>query len=77
MKKANIATLRVQLSQFIDYVLKGKELIIQRRNISVAKIVPIRSVKKNITKLGSGEGSVKFYGDVTKSVLDEDWDMHK
>jgi antitoxin (DNA-binding transcriptional repressor) of toxin-antitoxin stability system len=77
MKKTNIAALRTQLSQFIDYVLKGKELIIQKRNISIAKIVPIRSAKKNKTKLGSGGGSVKFHGDVTKPVLEDDWDMHR
>ena len=77
MKKTNIAVLRTQLSQCIDYVLKGKELIIQKRNVAVAKIVPIHGVKKNKTKLGAGQGSVKFHGDVTQPVLEDDWNMHR
>ena len=77
MKKTNIAALRTQLSQFIDYVLKGKELEIQRRNVTVAKIVPVHGIKKNKTKLGMGQGSVKFHGDITRPILEDDWDMHR
>lgn len=75
MKKTSIAHLRSELSSVIDYVQKGKEVEIQRRNISVAKIVPIKRLTENKTQLGSGAGTVKFFGDITSPILEEDWDM--
>lgn len=78
MKKANVATLRSQLSRLMRYVEKGNELEIQKRNIPIAKIVPIRQVKKNKTKLGSGKNTVKIKGDLNEPLISEsDWEMLK
>lgn len=77
MKRANIATLRSQLSAMLAYVQKGRELQIEKRNIPIAKIVPVYSSLPNRTRLGLGKGSVKFLKDVTEPVMDTDWEMDR
>ena len=77
MKKTSIASLRSHLSTLLDYVEKGREIEVQRRNISIARIVPIKRTVQNKTKLGIGIGTVKFFANVTESVLDDDWEMHQ
>ncbi len=75
MKKTSVASLRSHLSAFLDRVEKGEEVEIQKRNVSIAKIVPIKRVDQNKTSLGCGKGSVKFLGDVTEPVMTDDWEM--
>lgn len=77
MKKTSVASLRSDLSSLLDYVEKGKEVEIQRRNISIAKIVPLKRSVGNRTRLGLGKGTVKFLSDVTVPVMDGDWEMHQ
>lgn len=77
MKRTNSATLRNQLSSLLDYVLKGHDIEIQRRNISIAKIIPLKERHENKTKLGRGKKTVKFLGDVIESPMENDWNMHK
>jgi prevent-host-death family protein len=77
VKKTNIATLRNNLSELLEYVQKGRELQIEKRNIPIAKIVPITAPHENRTKLGAGKGSVEFKGDITSPVMEEDWEMLK
>lgn len=72
-----MATLRGQLSSLLEYVAQGREIEVQKRNISIARIVPIKRVEQNRTKLGSGKGSVKFLGDVTAPVMIDDWEMNQ
>ncbi len=74
MKKTSTADLRNELSSLLDYVEKGKEVEIQRRNVSIARIVPIKHSSKNHTRLGSGKGTVTFLGDITETIPNEDWD---
>jgi prevent-host-death family protein len=40
MKTANISELKNQLSAYIQYVRSGEEVIVQDRNIPVARIIP-------------------------------------
>jgi antitoxin (DNA-binding transcriptional repressor) of toxin-antitoxin stability system len=75
--KTNIVNLRNKLSEMLDFVQQGNELEIQKRNVIIAKLVPIPNVKENKTKLDVGKGSVQFYGDVTQSVMEDDWDMNQ
>ena len=77
MKKTNIASLRSDLSSLLDYVEKGREVEIQRRNIPIAKLVPVKRATENRTRLGSGKGTVKFLGNVTEPAMGDDWDMHR
>ncbi len=75
--KTNIVNLRNKLSEMLDFVQQGNELEIQKRNVIIAKLVPIPKVKENKTKLDIGKGSVQFYGDVTQPVTEDDWDMNQ
>lgn len=77
MKKANIAQLKNDLSRYIAAVEKGEEVEIRRRNIPVARLVPIAKARANNTRLGCGQGSVRILGDLTAPLIpDEDWEMH-
>ncbi len=77
MKKASIAYLRSQLSSLLDYVQKGEELQIEKRNVAIAKLVPVKTFRQNFTKLGRGKNSVKFLKDVVGPAFEEDWEMLK
>ena len=72
----NIADLKDHLSQFLAQVERGEEVAVCRRNIPVAKIVPIPARQSNRTVLGSEPGSVHVCGDLTEPAMPEsDWDM--
>ena len=77
MKKVNIAKLRANLSPLLEYVQNGGEIQVEKRNLSIARIIPTRGPTENKTKLGVGQGSVKFLGNITDPVMDDDWDMHQ
>jgi antitoxin (DNA-binding transcriptional repressor) of toxin-antitoxin stability system len=63
--------------QFLEYIRKGKGLQIERRNVPIAKIVPLETPAENRTKLSLARGSGEFLGDVTKSVMREDWELDR
>jgi antitoxin (DNA-binding transcriptional repressor) of toxin-antitoxin stability system len=76
--KTNIVNLRKKLSEMLDYVKEGNELEIQKRNVVIAKVIPVaKNSNENQTKLDVGKGTVKYYGDVTEPALEDDWEMHK
>jgi prevent-host-death family protein len=76
MKIANIAEFKNQLSRFLAAVEEGEEVEIRRRNIPVARVIPVDDWKKNRTVLGCGRGSAEIFGDLTEPVMPErDWDM--
>ena len=54
--KTNIVDLRNKLSEMLDFVQQGNELEIQKRNVIIAKLVPIPKAKVNKTKLDIGKG---------------------
>jgi prevent-host-death family protein len=74
--KASIAVLRARLSQLLEAVQNGKELEIQRHNITIAKIVPIEKKKSNNTQLGLGIGTAVIVGDLTDELIEEgSWNL--
>jgi len=76
MKVANIADLKNNLSRFISLVESGEEIEVRKRNIPVARKVPIQQVKKNKTVLGCGRDSAKINGDLTEPLIPvKDWNM--
>jgi prevent-host-death family protein len=78
MKKANIAEFKNSLSQFIADVERGEEIEIRRRNLPIARVVPIPAEGRNRTKLGQGRGTVQIRGDLTEPLIPEtDWEMHE
>lgn len=42
MRNVNIGTLKNQLSAYLRYVKDGEEILVNERNVPVAKIVPIK-----------------------------------
>lgn len=76
MKTANIAELKDSLTKFIAEVEAGEEVEIRRRNLPVARLVPIPPRKKNETVLGRGRGSARIVGDLTEPLMPaDDWEM--
>jgi prevent-host-death family protein len=76
MKTANIAEFKNSLSQFMADVERGEEIEIRRRNLPIARVVPVPASGRNETKLGVGRGTVQIRGDLTEPLIAEtDWEM--
>ncbi len=76
MKVANIAEFKNSLSSYLAAVELGEEIEIRKRNIPIARVIPVQKQKKNQTILGCGRGSVKITGDLTEALIPEnDWEM--
>jgi prevent-host-death family protein len=77
----NVAELKDRLSELLALVEKGKEIIICRRNVPLARMGPIkRSASKptNGSHRGCMKGTVKILGDLTEPLIPEtDWEMLK
>ena len=78
MNVTNIAELKNNLSKFLSLVEQGEEVEICKRNVPVARIVPLPSSrKKNKTVLGCGKNTVDIKGDLTEPLIPPDsWEMH-
>lgn len=79
MKEANIVEFKNHLSEMIAQVENGEEIEIRRRNVPVAKVIPIRKPGQNQTRLGIGKETVLFLADdLTEPFMEEEnWDMLK
>jgi antitoxin (DNA-binding transcriptional repressor) of toxin-antitoxin stability system len=78
MKVANITDFKNHLSSFFALVEKGEEIQIQKRNIPIALVTPIKKKSKNMTRLGCGKGSIKIKCDLTETLIPlENWKMFK
>ena len=76
MKTASVVELKNRLSEFLSYVENGEEVEVRKRNIPVARVVPIFQPKMNQTKLGSARGTGKIVGEITGPQMSEtDWCM--
>jgi len=77
MKEANIGELKDNLSYYITMVEKGEEIEVCKRNIPVARIIPLVKRPVNQTTLGCGKGSVNFMdADLTEPLIPaDDWEM--
>jgi len=76
MKTANIAEFKDGLAKFIAAVEGGEEIEIRRRNLPVARLVPIRRNAGNETVLGCGRGTARVLADLTEPLIAKgDWEM--
>jgi prevent-host-death family protein len=74
----NVAELKSHLSEYLDAIEAGKTYVVCRRNVPIAKIVPLEKPVKNRTKLGWCAGQIKIHGDLTEPMIPlEDWEMLK
>jgi prevent-host-death family protein len=76
-KQANVGELKNSLSEYLHQVEKGEEILICKRNVPFAKIVPLPPAKKtNRSQAGSLAGTVEILGPVTGPCIpEEDWLM--
>ena len=79
MKIANIAEFKDHLSRYIAMVEQGEEIELCKRNVPVARIIPLRRESTaNKTRLGSGLNSVTIKTDLTEPAFSlDDWHMLK
>jgi prevent-host-death family protein len=78
MKVANIAEFKNKISQYLADVEKGEEVEVRKRNVPIARVVPVRKPSVNLTKLGCGKGTGRIHADPTEPFIPEaDWDMLK
>ena len=76
MKVANIAEFKNHLGMYIQAVQEGEEIEVRRRNVPVARVVPVPRVRPNRTVLGCGRDSAVVMGDLTEPLIPEsDWHM--
>lgn len=76
MTRANISELKDHLSEFLRRVEQGDEVVITKRNVPFATIVPLPRRQVNQTRLGCLASSVVVSGDLTEpAVPASDWDM--
>lgn len=76
MQTANIADVKDHLSHFLALVAQGEEVAICKRNVPVAKLVPIHAKPVNRTVLGREPGSAQVRGDLTEPAIPaSDWGM--
>jgi prevent-host-death family protein len=72
-KTINVADLKNRLSENLEAVERGQELVICRRNIPIARVTAM-PLRRNTTKLGFDAARVQLRGDVTgPAVPDSDW----
>ncbi len=76
MKVTNISDFKAHLSAYLAAVERGEEVEIRKRDLPIARIVPISTTARNATRLGCGRGSVVENGDLTEPLIPaRDWDM--
>ena len=76
MKTASIAELKNRLSEYLSRVEQGEEIEVRKRNVPIARVVPIAGKKPNRTRLGCGAGTVKAKGDLTEPLIPKThWNM--
>jgi prevent-host-death family protein len=76
MKIANIAEFKNHMSRYLAAVEAGEEVEVRKRNVPVARVVPVINRRKNHTVLGCGRDSAVTIGDLTEPQIPEsDWEM--
>ncbi len=69
MKKVNIAEAKATLSELIDAVLAGDEVVIARRNVPVARLVAVKSARAT-PRFGSLAGRIRVADDFDAPIAD-------
>ncbi len=76
MTTANVAEIKTHFSNYLKMVMNGEPVEVCKRNVAVARMIPVDSKPVNKTRLGCGKGSVKINGDITAPAIEDSaWDM--
>ena len=77
MKIANVAELKNRLSEYLSLVESGEEVEVRKRNVPIARVVPLRR-RKASQPLGAGSGSVRICGKLTEPLIPANvWDPRR
>ncbi len=72
-KAVNVADLKNHLSEHLDAVENGEDVVICRRNVPFARITAI-PLRPNRSKLAFDRGKIKIRGDITgPAVPESEW----
>jgi len=71
MKIANVAELKNRLAEYLARVEEGHEVEVRKRNVPIARLVPIKRPAENRTQLGCGLNTVEIKGDLTEPQFPE------
>ena len=72
-KTINVADLKNRLSEHLEAVEAGQELVICRRNVPIARLTAM-PVRRNTTQLGFDAGKIQLLDDVTgPATAASDW----
>ena len=76
MKIANIADFKNHLSEYLAAVANGEEVEVRKRNVPLARVVPVPRPARNRTVLGCGRGSVVVRASLVEPLIPTgDWEM--
>ncbi len=76
MNVANIVQLRNSIGKYLSLVEQGQEIEVRKRNVPIARIIPIANRQENRTQLGVGIGTGRILGDVIQPFMPEsEWEM--
>jgi len=76
MTTANVAEIKNHFSSYLKMVMHGEPVEVCKRNVAVARMVPVSPKPINKTTLGCGRGSVTISGEITDPILEESsWNM--
>ena len=76
MTTTNIAEIKNHFSRYLKVVMNGETIVVCKRNLAVAKIIPVKAKVANKTKLGCGRESVVINTDLTEPAMEESlWSM--
>jgi len=72
-KPINVADLKNRLSEHLEAVEAGQELIICRRNVPIARLTAM-PMRRNTTQLGFDAGKIRLLGDIVgPATAASDW----
>lgn len=73
MEQTNIADLKSHISEYLKSVQDGQVFEVCKRNVPIARIVPVAQRRPNQTVLGCGAGTVTAHSDITEPAME--WEM--
>ena len=81
MDAMNVSEAKAKFASLVERAEKGEEIVLCRRNLPVAKIVPSSPPEgepRHHTRIGWAKDSVRVHGDLNEPAIPEsDWEMHQ
>ena len=72
MIRTNIHTLKAHLSEFLEKTLNGERILVCKRNIPLAEIIPVSDNKRIPRSIGLAKGEFKVPKDFNAPLADDE-----